>query len=519
MLVGAALVVLVSLALWARQAADFTPTSDIAVIESYTLLASQGDLLLGPYSRFQWHHPGPLYFFAMAPFYALSDWRTAGLNAGALALNLLAFSAIAWVLIRRASALVALAASAGVALYSWRAGEALASPWNPHVPIMPMVALVVAAAGAMSGTPGSLPLVAVLASLIAQTHVALLPPAVSIGCGALAVAVIRGWGARRPGIREMRWTMHVTFAALVVCWAPPILEQLTSRPGNLRLLWSFFMTETHPGPAWSSAVSAWGDMVSGVMRPDFYVARGWPFRESPVRWAEALGVAQLAALVGWMIVSRRSKQTFEFALTVVLALTSLLGLWSATRIEGEIFDHGVFWMSGIGAINTAMLVALGPRLAAARRALQPAQPLAIAGVCLLGVLVPALAGVRELRDVIRQTSSPAAESQAAALVASDLIPYLKEHAIARPLVKLDQDAWGMAAGVILRLQKSRVPVAIEDDWLVMFTPRFAATGREPDILTIAGKPQHIRMLDAPGDAVAVAHDPLFVHHSRSTATP
>src|SRR5262245_51434852 len=121
MLVGGAVLVFLLLAICARQAADFTPTSDIAVIESYTLLASQGDLLLGPYSRFQWHHPGPLYFFAMAPFYALSDWRTAGLNAGALGLNLFAVSAAAWILIRRASALVALAASAGVALYAWRA--------------------------------------------------------------------------------------------------------------------------------------------------------------------------------------------------------------------------------------------------------------------------------------------------------------------------------------------------------------------------------------------------------------
>src|SRR5580765_4791246 len=74
--------------LLARRAADFATFGDTAVIESYTWMASTGDLLLGPYSRFQWHHPGPVAFFWIAPFYALSGARPAGLGAGALALNL-----------------------------------------------------------------------------------------------------------------------------------------------------------------------------------------------------------------------------------------------------------------------------------------------------------------------------------------------------------------------------------------------------------------------------------------------
>src|SRR5258708_25869797 len=71
-LVGASLI-----ALWARQATNFAQIGDPAVIESYTWMASKGELLLGPYSRFQWHHPGPLYFFWMVPFYLLSGSRAA----------------------------------------------------------------------------------------------------------------------------------------------------------------------------------------------------------------------------------------------------------------------------------------------------------------------------------------------------------------------------------------------------------------------------------------------------------
>ena len=39
------------------------------------------------YSRFGWHHPGPLYFYLLAPWYWLSG-STAGMQAGALVINL-----------------------------------------------------------------------------------------------------------------------------------------------------------------------------------------------------------------------------------------------------------------------------------------------------------------------------------------------------------------------------------------------------------------------------------------------
>ena len=99
------------------------------------------------------------------------------------------------------------------------------------------------------------------------------------------------------------------------------------------------------------------------------------------------------------------------------------------------------------------------------------------------------------------------------MAAADLVTYMKAQNLSRPLLKLDQDAWGMAAGVILRLQKAQVPVAIEDDWIVMFTPAFAATGRESAVLTIAGRAQHVRMLDTPGDASVVSRDPIYVHRT------
>src|SRR5690348_17774394 len=53
-------------------------------LESYTLYASRAQLLVGPYSRYGWHHPGPLYFYLLAPVYTLAGKSTPGLSAGAL---------------------------------------------------------------------------------------------------------------------------------------------------------------------------------------------------------------------------------------------------------------------------------------------------------------------------------------------------------------------------------------------------------------------------------------------------
>lgn len=494
----------------ARQAANPASTSDTAVIESFTLLASRFDLLLGPYSRFQWHHPGPLYFFWMAPFYVLSGLRTTGLNAGALALNLLCLTIVGWTLARRATIGLAIGGVAALALFAWRTPELATSPWNPHIPVFATIALIVVAADAMSGTPAALPLVIVLASLAGQTHVALLPLVLVLGAVAVLTAAAR-----------MRWLVHrrdevalaaaaAAFAALVV-WAPPLVEQFTHQPGNLGLIWTFFVSESRPGQPFERALSAWADMLSGPVRPDFYVAHGWRFVESPVRWAEALACLQLVALVVFAVRAWRRSRAFDASLAGLLLAASLVALWSATRIEEEIFDHAVFWMSGIGALNLGVLAAMAIDRAGGRATSAARQPwlLPAAAVALTGVAL--FTGVSQLRADVERSLSPGAESVAARAVADDLRRYLRERAVDRPLVRFDQEAWGMAAGVVLQLQKSGVAVAVEDDWMAMYTPAFAPTGREPLELAIVGPAEHVRLSSRPGDRVVSARGELFAH--------
>ena len=352
-----ALMLAFALVVLARRAPDFATIGDTAVIESYTWMASTGDLLLGPYSRFQWHHPGPVAFFWIAPFYALSGARPAGLSAGALALNLAMLAILTSIVIRRAGTALAIVLLATITFYSWRIAPVLTSAWNPHVIVFAMMALIVAAADTIAGAASTLPVVAALASLVGQTHVALLPSALALGTASAIGAVAGTWRHENAGTKISR-AIFAAIAMLALFWILPIAEQFTGHPGNISQLWTFFVTEPHHGQRFATAFYAWSDMLTGLTRPDFAVASGLRFRQSPIRWVEAFAILQLVGLATTVTLAAKARRGFELALASLLLLTSLLALWSATRIEETIFDHEVFWMSAVGALNIALLVSL-----------------------------------------------------------------------------------------------------------------------------------------------------------------
>lgn len=500
-------VVCVALIALARRAADAPATSDMAVIESYTLLASRGELLLGAYSRFQWHHPGPLYFYLVAPFYVLAGEKTAGLHAGSAAMAIGSLALMAAVLIRRRASLAVLVGGS-MALLAWRAAEATASPWNPHVPLLPMAALVLAAADVTAGGVWLLPAVALLASLAGQAHIAMLPCALALAVVPFGRAVV---GAVVRGRDRLSWrsSLAATLVTLLAAWALPLYDQLTGTPrGNISELWLFFIAQTRPGQTLSVAVSAWADMLSGVLRPDFYVAHGWPFVESPVLWAEwgTLGALALVALFIWRGMRRRDP--FDVSLGGLLLLGAGVSLWSTTRIAETVFDHDIFWMAAIGTLVLAVAADVVLSTLGERRATNSGRAGRVACALLLGAAAAAPAS--EVDAVARRSTTPMADAVIAQALAGDLEGYMARQGVSRALVKIDQDAWGVAAGAILALQKRGTIVSVEEDWVVMFTPAFRATGREDLIITVAMPPEHLR-LTARGVRTISTHDPIYAH--------
>jgi hypothetical protein len=503
-IVGALLFVAALVAV-SRQAQPVTPVSDTAVIESYTAYASRGALLVGPYSRYGWHHPGPLYFYVLAPFYALSGSLTTGLNAGALAVNLASMLVLAWVVVRAAGGVLAIVTTAMVALYAWRVAPMLTSPWNPHVIVLSTMALIVVSAAILSGSAELLPLAAAMATFVGQTHVGVLPTVLIVSAIASSAVLAATVSERDPDQRRrLIRILSVTLGVLVLLWALPMWEQISRTPGNVTKLWRYFAAHDVASQPFKNVYAAWTDMLAGIARPDLRLAEGSPFRRSRIPWAEAWAGAEVALLAITAIVAARAGRRFGAALATLIVVASITALWSATRIQDAIVDHEVFWMSGFGVLGTAVL--LDAVMAAGGERRGRASPRLTLILCALAVCLVAVIGLFQLRLLTSRTFSPRPQQVAAEVLADALKQRVPS--LSRPIVRIEQDAWPVAAGVLLNLQKSGVPFAVEDDWLPMFTDAAAATGHETEVVEITGRERHF-LLTSDGRAVTLGEAAPF----------
>ena len=101
--VALALVPLVAsaIALIVRVGDDYLPSADQAWIELQIRDIGQRSVLLGPYSRFGWFHPGPILYYLLWLPYRITGSTSLSLCFAALTLNAVALVGIALVAKRR----------------------------------------------------------------------------------------------------------------------------------------------------------------------------------------------------------------------------------------------------------------------------------------------------------------------------------------------------------------------------------------------------------------------------------
>jgi hypothetical protein len=471
----------------------FAPAGDIALIESYTVHATHRELFLGPYSRFGWNHPGPTYFYLLAPFYVMTEHRSAGLSAGALAMNLGALGLLLWACTRQTGhGLLAIMIGLAAVFFTWSAAEMLASQWNPHVLVLPTMAIIVVGAGVASGSLALLPVLAALVSFVVQTHLGLGPTALATAGAAIALI---GWDyARDRQPRPRLWPiLNATLWLMLLLWLLPIVEELSQPEGNLSRLWTFFTVDESEGQRFRIAFRVWADMMSAVVRSDVRVGWGTRIRATPGPWSQAWAIAQtlaVALILGRAIITR---DRFRAALAALLLVASGVALWSITRIEDDIFDHLVFWVAGIGALEVALVV--DAVIAPVSRRAGILAPRYAAVACLLLGLAAAAIGFQQLRVVVSRSFRPGIEQLSSRRLADVLLPEFERKGIGRPLVKIDQPVWGVAAGVLLQLQKRGIPFGVEEGWWFMFGAPTRPSGQETSTVIFAGPEMRVRLQD------------------------
>lgn len=476
----------------AQKAEPMPPVGDVGVIEIYIFDALKGRLLVGPYSHFNWHHPGPIYFYLLAPFYALSGYLTTGAAAGALAINIASVGLIAWTARRMAGRPTAIVLTAACLFYCVRFERVFTSQWNPHVLVLPTLAFVVVAAATAAGATGFIPLLIALGSFAAQTHLGLAPTVAALSVCALAAAF---WGARRQPPEQRRalaWRLNAGLWVAAILWFPPIVEQMTRADGNLSRLWRFFAGGTR-GQTIGAAVAGWSNAITGAVRSGFVLAWGAPM---DIRFhAVSLAVAAvMIAGLGWAGVrTRRAGQRFVSALAAGLLLALFVALFSASRIAGEIVDHEVFWMSGLGACAIATIAGEAGRALALRATRERPAWLSprtgdVLCVALLGVFV--WRGVADLSHRIEDTHDPGDAEVAALTLADEIEKYDRREGSPKLRMDIDGPAWGVAAAVAVQLERHDVPFGVFPQATWMFGDVTAVDGTETRTVQISAAAAH-----------------------------
>jgi hypothetical protein len=470
-------------------------------------------LLVGPYSRFQWHHPGPFLFYAVAPFYGLSGFKTAGLSAGAVAINLTAVALLLWTMLRHGPPRLAIAVAVVSAFYLIRVPELLVSPWNPHTLVVPMMALLVVTAAVANGRVWLLPLAAVLASFVVQCHVAVGPAALALLV--VAVALMTRSIPRSRRVATLSRPLAVTCVAALLAWCLPIVEQLKGQPGNLTELWKFFFGMHHAGQPVRIAAVAWGYMLSGVLRSDFSLASGNVLTRLRSGWPLVVAVVELL-IVALSVRGTADDRGFVRMLATMLILTAAVSFWSITRIDGPVSDHEVFWLSGVGALNLAVavefLVGTVRRRSDGPTRLRPV----VAAACIASYVACACVALVELATFTARSNVAPSDELAMTQAADAIHKYTIDRRVERPLFLIDQETWSFAAGVLLQLQKRGDRFAVERDWLPMFIGDVVPDGHEPVAITIGGRERHFRLSSRPGNIVVGEYPPVYLDAVRSS---
>ena len=317
--------------------------SDAAVTEIWVRTALDGDALVGPYSRFGWHHPGPTWFYLAAPLYLAFGRSLDGLAVAAAAVMVASIGLAVWIVGRVEGG--AGAWVVGLTLLGWTVTVGTTwfdNHWNPLVAIGPTLVVGIAAAALAAGRGWCLPLVVGFGSLAIQTHMGSAPAVVGMAAPAMIALALGGWRSvgRRPA--------GVAIVTLAVLWLLPLWEQLTSSPGNVTELIRFARTSSG-SHALADIAPQLGpqltlldlDIVEDSIGPGFDADAGW--------WTVGLGVF-IVALAVLAYLNHRRRRPFDRALCAGACLAAVLMTWSSLRTEDVAYTYLSVSAVAVGAV-------------------------------------------------------------------------------------------------------------------------------------------------------------------------
>ncbi len=488
---------------------------DEAPFEARVLTLFDPPALLGPYSRHQWSHPGPLAFWLFGlPYHALGrasfviPLAALALSAAALASIVRSVLVLTPSLAGRAFGLVCVAILVGKASLTLDpAGTA--TSWGPACTLLPFAALVLLAAELGTGAWRTWPLVLLLHAFVVQTHVLYLVPA------SLAVAIGSGLGWRASSASASRArVLGRGGVVLAVSWAPVVIDELVVS-GNLEQIAAYFLgarAAASPDAAGAAVLFAWRatepfrDLI-GLGPP---VARPDPMEEVSVVAVAAASATVLALAIvlarGLARPPRAPRDGARILAGLVLALL-VTGAPLLLRVDVPEWPYLTWW---VGALSVLGLLAAGATHL--RRALDAHSSRVASVACVGAVLV---VGLHTEAQIGRAARSAVEHGRRDADALEPLLPVVAHAHACRPALQLDvgePSLWGVLGATLTHFGRAGTRLHVAPGWEFMFGRGYHGGDAGARLVILpwddhgcpaVGRGEHLRLADCRGEGETV----------------
>ena len=295
----------------------------------------------------QGSHPGPLSFWLLAPGYRLFGGSAWAMEAATVSVAFIWIGLAMWIGHRRLGrAGVALVAAIVAVLVRGFGLSVLTQPWNPYMPLLAWLVILLAAWAVFDGDDAMLIPLVVAASFAAQTHIPYLLMAGAIGLSAVAVVLVRWWRDRGEGVgARPPDSVLATIAVFGVLWSAPVVDQIRRDPGNIEQLLDHFGSPDEEPIGYGAGIRLMfrhldviGAHLAQLVGQERFLREGFD-PDGPI-WA---GVIVLVVWIAAFAVAIRLRHHSLVALHSLLALTLVLTTLSMSRIFGQRWYYLTLW--------------------------------------------------------------------------------------------------------------------------------------------------------------------------------
>ncbi len=430
---------------------DLALEGDHAMLDISTRNAATGRSLLGPYSRFGFNHPGPLYLFLRMPVMFASGFLSSSHYVTVAALIAASVAAAFLIILRMSGGTTATAFCLATLVYL-----AVTPPiewlqdWNPFVIAFPFLLYSVSIASVGAGRCRWLPVAVFSSSLVAQTHIGGAPVVAAMAVAASVPWLLAGRRASSAYCCKKR-PLAASAVILAAIWLPVLIQELLPGEGNIARIFRF-LGENPASVGVKVAMREWSGALMASETWLFFpkMLRAWGILMHVV-FVMAL-VRLLALAVCALLLRKAGRGGFMSSLAVVLIVAQAVMFLGVLQVRGGLHSYLFSWFSITSLLTWLVFAGTAIELAGRCLARSRAYPIILLPI----MLIPAFMVIRPLAAPHAGAYDPLGyEDESVRVLSAGLERYFSAH----PggcwyLEPSPRDLWPVAAGVVNRLAKN-----------------------------------------------------------------